>query len=141
MSSDDMDELMEIELESFAAPWTRESYEEVLLLSTVEGWVARVGEEMVGYMLTQYVAEEIELHTFAVKETWRRQGIGRMLLYHLIDKAKEKKLQDVFLLVRPTNEPARKLYDSLGFKPIGVRRDYYHDDKEDALLLRLKLEG
>ncbi len=136
----DLDELMEIENRSFTLPWSRESYEELWPLDSIRIWVARSGDELVGYYLLQSVGEESELHTFAVKPEFRRRGIGRMLLDHMIEQAKGRGTTRVFLQVRPSNTPARTLYGSLGFSAVGVRRRYYRDNDEDALVLRLELQ-
>jgi ribosomal-protein-alanine N-acetyltransferase len=141
IGSEDLDALMEIECSSFTAPWSRQSYEEALAMDSVEGFVAKIGDEIVGYMLMQFVASEVEFHTFAVKPLWRRMGLGRALLDFMLKRAAIKEAVDIFLLVRPSNVPARRLYDKMGFKPVGIRKRYYRDDMEDALLMRLNLKA
>jgi len=136
-----MDELMEIENRSFTLPWSRSSYEELWPLDSIEVWIAKIGSEMVGYYLVQKVGDEAELHTFAVKPEHRRCGIGQMLLDHMMGRARKKGTLFIYLQVRPSNAPARALYDKLGFKPVGVRKRYYRDNDEDALVLRLKLSS
>lgn len=135
----DLDAMMEIEDVSFAAPWTRKSYEEVIALDTVEVWVAKIAGEIVGYMLLQYVAEEMELHTFAVKPGHRQMGIGMRLLDYMLLRAEERCVGNIFLLVRPSNEVAKSLYEKLGFKNVGIRLGYYQDNGEDAILMRLRM--
>jgi len=135
----DMDELMEIENRSFSLPWSRSSYEDLWPLESIEIWIAKIGSEMLGYYLVQNVGDEAELHTFAVKPGHRRRGIGRMLLEHMMGKAREKGTRNIYLQVRPSNAPARALYDELGFKPVGIRRRYYRDNDEDAMVMRLEL--
>ncbi|MFA4874568.1 MAG: ribosomal protein S18-alanine N-acetyltransferase [bacterium] len=136
----DMDELMEIENSSFTLPWSRESYEELWPLESIKIWVARAGDELVGYYLTQIVGEEMELHTFAVKPEFRRRGIGRMLLNHMLDEARVRGTRRIYLQVRPSNDAARSLYNRLGFVAVGVRRGYYRDNSEDAIVMRLELK-
>lgn len=135
----DLDEMMKIEDVSFSAPWTRKSYEDVIALDTVEVWVAKVDGEVVGYMLLQYVAEEMELHTFAVKPGHRQMGIGRRLLGYMLLRAEERCVGNIFLLVRPSNEVAKSLYEKFGFKNVGIRFGYYQDNGEDAILMRLSM--
>lgn len=135
----DLDELMEIEFESFTAPWSRKSYEELAALENVDIWVARLGRELVGYMLIQYMDDDAELHTFAVKRGLRRRGIGRRLMDHMLSEADRRKVRRIYLQVRPSNDAAAALYDKLGFKIVGIRPAYYHDNKEDALVMRLDL--
>ena len=135
----DLEQIMEIENSSFAAPWTKQSYEELAPLDTISFWEAKIGDEVAGYMLFQHIGGEMELHTFAVAPNFRRVGIARKLLRHMISEARVLEVRRIFLQVRPSNAPARALYDSLGFKSIGVRRKYYRDDGEDALVMKLDL--
>ena len=136
----DMDELMEIENDSFTLPWSRASYEELWPLDSIRIWVARKAGEMVGYYLVQTVGEEAELHTFAVKREYRKAGIGRALMDHMLDRARESGVRNIYLQVRPTNDAARGLYSELGFQDVGRRRRYYKDNDEDALVMRLVVE-
>ncbi|HPW45483.1 MAG TPA: ribosomal protein S18-alanine N-acetyltransferase [bacterium] len=130
-----LDEIMKIEVEAFTLPWSRQSYEEVVALDTVEMWVAKSGDEVVAYMLIQRIYDEMELHTFAVKSSWRRKGIGRRMLNKMLDLARGYDVERIYLLVRHYNVSAKNLYESLGFKIIGVRKNYYQDDGADALVM------
>ena len=135
----DIDELMAIELRSFTAPWSRESYEELAPLESIDIWVARANGLLAGYMLLQHVGEEMELHTLATKPELRRSGVARALLTHMIAEARRLGSTRIFLQVRPSNAPARALYDAFGFRPIGLRRRYYKDNDEDAFVLKLEV--
>lgn len=137
----DLDAIMEIENASFNLPWTRRAYEEASALDAISIWVAKVDAELVGYMLLQYVADELELHTFAVKPTFRKKGVGRKLMEHMLAEGKKIAVQNLFLQVRPSNVAARALYKSLGFVDLAVRRAYYEDDKEDAIIMKLILKN
>lgn len=133
----DLDAIMEIEVASFTAPWSRSSYEELAPLDSVDIWVARAGGRLVGYMLFQHVGSEMELHTLAVAPDMRRRGIAKRLLETMSSEAARLDVKDIFLQVRPTNGAARALYGAMGFKEVGLRRAYYKDDGEDALVLKL----
>lgn len=133
----DLDALMEIEVASFSLPWSKRSYEELWPLDSIDIWVARQGSELVGYYLVQRVNDEAELHTFAVDPRLRRQGIGMRLMQHMLAGARADGVRNIYLQVRPSNEAACGLYEKLGFRPVGVRRRYYKDDGEDALVMRL----
>jgi ribosomal-protein-alanine N-acetyltransferase len=139
MQTADLDALMEIEVRSFSLPWSRQSYEELWPLESIEIWVGKVDGEIAGYYLVQTMADEQELHTFAVKPEYRKQGIGRKLLKHMTEGAFERGIGKIYLQVRPSNAEARSLYDGLGFKFIGKRRAYYRDNNEDALVMCLVL--
>ena len=136
----DLDELMEIEVRSFTLPWSRESYEELWPLDTIRIWMVRRGSELVGYYLVQAVGEERELHVIAVKPEHRREGVGRFMLDHLIAEARAQAAENIYLQVRPSNAAARALYGRYGFQPVGVRRAYYRDNSEDAIVMRLAIE-
>lgn len=130
---------MEIENASFTLPWARQSYEDLWPLPGISIWVGRLKHELVGYMLLQHVAEDLELHTFAVKPDCRRKGVGRRLLDHMLHEAQRLNVKRIFLQVRPSNTPARTLYESLGFTVVGRRPRYYRDNDEDAFVMRLLL--
>lgn len=136
----DLDALMEIENASFTAPWSRESYEELAPLESISIWVAKTGEKLAGYMLLQHVAGEMELHTIAVAEDLRRRGIGMRLMEHMLEESRRLGVNRIFLQVRPSNAAARRLYEKFGFRAVGIRRAYYRDNFEDALVMRLEMD-
>ena len=136
---EDLDAIMEIEDCSFTAPWSRKSYEELWPQKAIDVWVAWQGDELVGYYLVQTAKFEQELHTFAVKPELRRRGIGRLMMDHMLEKARGRGVEYIYLQVRPSNQEAKELYKSFGFVGIGMRRNYYHDNSEDALVMGLKL--
>lgn len=132
----DIDEVMAIEDRSFPSPWTKESYLELAPLDTISFYVVKRDKHVVGYMLYQTWTHEMELHTIAVIPECRRQGIGRLMLEHLIQDAKARRASRIFLQVRPSNDAARALYGAFGFYTVGVRHRYYRDNQEDALVMR-----
>lgn len=136
----DLDSIMSIELASFSAPWSRESYQELAPLESIDIWIIKDSDELIGYMLLQHVSNEMELHTLAIKPNRRRSGVARILLNYMIDEARRLNVSKIFLQVRPSNIPARSLYNSFGFKLIGIRRRYYQDNDEDALVMRLDVQ-
>ncbi len=90
-------------------------------------------------MLLQRIYEDMELHSFAVKSSWRKRGIGRKMLNKMVELGRGYGVKRVYLLVRSYNLPAKSLYESLGFKAIGVRKNYYQDDGADALVMRMNI--
>lgn len=132
---DDLDQMMAIEVRAFTAPWSRQSYEDLSYLDSVHIWVAKKDEEVVGYMLYQFWGDELELHNVTVKPELQRQGIGAMLMEHMLTQAGSIGIRRIYLLVRQTNEPALSLYKKYGFAVVGMRRKYYHDNGENALLM------
>ena len=95
--------------------------------------VALDGETVVGYVGSQTVLQETDMMNIAVADSHRRQGIARMLVEELIRQLDAYQLT---LEVRASNAGAIALYDSLGFTQVGLRKNYYHKPKEDALILR-----
>ncbi len=83
--------------------------------------------------------EDAEIMTLGVAKSAQRHGIGKLLLQCLIDTAREKKCRRVLLEVRVDNMPARSLYESVGFMPMGLRKHYYQPENVDALTMSLKL--
>jgi ribosomal-protein-alanine N-acetyltransferase len=81
------------------------------------------------------MADEAHIVNIAVMHSYRRQGIGELLLIHLIDLAMEKNVSIITLEVRASNTIAQSLYLKYGFAIKGVRRGYYSDDKEDAVIM------
>ena len=81
------------------------------------------------------LVDEAHVTTFATRRAWRRQGVGERLLLALLDLAAARGAHEATLEVRPSNAPARRLYEKYGFKVVGVRPRYYSDDNEDALIM------
>ncbi len=136
--SDDLDQMMDIEVRTFAIPWSRQSYEDLAPLDTIHIWVAKRDEEVVGYMLYQFFGEEMELHNIAVKPELQRRGIATKLMDLMLEQARAMGIVRIYLLVRPSNLPARMLYEKYHFKTVGVRHRYYRDNGENALIMCLE---
>ncbi len=92
---------------------------------------------IVGFANMWVLADEAHVTNIAVRETYRRQGIGELMLFSVIDKAREHKANIVTLEVRASNTAAQLLYQKYGFNQVGLRRGYYldNDNKEDAILM------
>ena len=141
---DDIPFLIQLERNSTtAAHWTEEQYKDLLR----DGAGARrlvllaQGEDAVllGFLVAQHIAIEWELENIVVSSTERRKGIGGRLLRALMDAAGQSASESVFLEVRESNHPARRFYQKTGFQHAGVRKGYYRDPPEDAILYRLQL--
>lgn len=100
--------------------------------------VAAQGEEIVGFLAFEQVLDEGSIVEVAVHPDHRRQGIARELICSAWD---DHSLKEIFLEVRESNLPAIQLYKSLGFEPIGVRKDYYDSPKENAVIMRKTYEN
>lgn len=135
MQEGDLDQVMKIELLAFPTPWSRQSYEGELLNQFASYYVIEDASTVAAYAGIWCVFEEAHITNVAVDPLYRRQGLGRQLMEILLARAREKGAERVLLEVRPSNLAAINLYRALGFLPGGVRRGYYTDNQEDALLL------
>ncbi len=136
MSLDDIPAVHEIERRSFSTPWPPHAFREELTGNRLARYiVARAGDSVAGYAGLWVVVDEGHITTFGVHPAWRRQGIGKRMLLHLADLTAELGGQRMTLEVRVSNEPAKALYAQFGFGPAGIRRAYYTDDGEDAIVM------
>ena len=105
-------------------------------------WVVRSApsNSVVAFLVAWDVADDIELLHVATTKRFRRQGAARKLVEALLRHARRRHARHVSLEVRRSNHPAIGLYRSLGFRAIGIRRDYYAKGREDAIEMRLTLD-
>jgi len=137
LTLDYLDAVCEVELDSFSIPWTRASLKE-----EIDGhdpiriyYGALAGGELAGYAGMWHVVTEGHITNVAVKSGFRRRGVGSRLMEALIKTANEKEMIGLTLEVRVNNHAAYALYNKYGFKVEGIRKNYYDDTKEDALVL------
>ena len=135
VSPDWVDQLAEIETESFAHPLERKQIETLLADQNTHFLAARNGETLMGSVWLQTVLDEGYIGNVAVRPTYRRKGIADALLEHLDLLAQEKQLSFLTLEVRASNLPAVSLYEKHGYTRFGVRPAYYRDPREDAILM------
>jgi [ribosomal protein S18]-alanine N-acetyltransferase len=137
----DIDAVLAIEHASFADPWNRSAFVELLDDPRVAFLIADAGGAVRGYVVAWFVLDEGEIGNLAVASEARRQGVGARLLDGAIAAVRKSDVDTLYLEVRDSNAAARALYASRGFIEVGRRRDYYRKPKEDALVLRLDLAG
>jgi ribosomal-protein-alanine N-acetyltransferase len=137
----DLDQVMAIERASFPFPWSTRFFLEELRVECARSLVVEIGTRVVGYVLFWLLPDEIDVHNVAVHSEFRRRGIGRVLLQQVVEQGRERQLSQVTLEVRESNIPAQMLYRSMGFTHTGVRKGYYADNGEDALIMALPLGG
>ncbi|TCJ15680.1 ribosomal-protein-alanine N-acetyltransferase [Rubrobacter taiwanensis] len=136
MQRSDLDAVMEIERVSFETPWSRWSYAAELKSPFSTYLVLELEGRLAGYIGAKRIADELHIMTVAVRPDCRRQGWARRLLRAVLEA--NPGVVRVHLEVRRGNYPARRLYESLGFEPVGVRPRYY-EGREDAILMSLNL--
>ena len=135
MRPSDLDGVMEIEEGSFPTPWSRGMFVEDFPRDFSDTLVAAGSEdEVLGYSVCWNIARESHLLNIAVHPSRRGEGIGRALLSECIRRAALAGSSLIFLEVRAANEVAQRLYRSMGFTFRGVRKGYYTDTGEDAVI-------
>ena len=133
MNESHVSAVAELEKQNFSEPWPDIAVRSELTNKLALWLVALDGETVVGYVGSQTVLQEADMMNIAVADSHRRRGIARMLVEELIRQLDAYQLT---LEVRASNAGAIALYDSLGFTQVGLRKNYYHKPKEDALILR-----
>ncbi len=136
MRMEDIPRVLEIERESFRTPWPRDAYTHELQENRLAAYiVARAEGEIVGYAGMWVILDEAHVTTIAVDPAYRGQHVGERLLVGLIDAALSRDARWMTLEVRKSNATAQALYKKYGFREIGVRKGYYSDNREDAIVM------
>ena len=125
-----------LERECFADPWSQQSIASELHNPLSLWLVAQEGQTLLGYVGSQTCQDETDMMNIAVSPASRRQGVARALIEALVSALRQHGSRQLTLEVRASNGPARRLYESLGFLQVGLRKNYYRNPKEDALILR-----
>lgn len=120
----------------FSDPWSENSVASELK-NPLSCWlVAEEDGVVAGYVGSQTVMDESDMMNVAVHPDYRRKGIAEALVAELVEALKKRESHCLTLEVRASNEPAKALYEKLGFTQVGLRKNYYRNPKEDALILR-----
>lgn len=138
MLVEDLDEVMEIENDLFTAPWTKEGYFTFLTRDDSMFLVVEEKGHILGYCGLLMVLDEGDVTNVAVRRDRQREGIGHFLMDSLVRLAAERGITAIHLEVRESNGTARRLYERMGFVQDGLRRHYYTDPVEDAVLMTRK---
>lgn len=139
MMPEDIDEILVIESDSFPTPWSGNLFFHELHNPLARNFVAKInkpgGGEIAGYMSYWIVADELHLQHIATRADLRRTGIASLLCRVMMQRGRSEGAQRATLEVRRSNKGAIKLYEKTGFVAAGVRRGYYDDTHEDALIM------
>ena len=128
--------VLRIESQVYPRPWSLSLFVSELALRTSRAYhVARVGGNVVGYSGLMFAGDDAHVTTIAVDPAWHRRKIGTRLLLNLAREARRRGAAHLTLEVRVSNRPAQELYRQFGFRPAGIRRNYYVETKEDALVM------
>lgn len=136
MKMEHLGQVLEIEERSFPSPWSYQAFACEILQNPLAFYVVAVaGEKVVGYAGMWVVLDEAHITNVAVHPGWRKMGLGRALMQELIRRAARRGVARITLEVRPSNAAARRLYAALGFEEAGLRKNYYIDNNEDAIIM------
>lgn len=136
----DLDSVLEIESYSFKIPWPRQAFEIELKSKKSYNTVFRdINGKVVGYCLSRLIYDEIHILKIAVHKNYRQTGIGSVLMNKTLDYFKAKGADHAVLEVRTDNDSAIKMYEKFGFVPLRIRKNYYRETGEDALVMLLDL--
>ncbi|GGC97268.1 putative ribosomal-protein-alanine acetyltransferase [Thalassobacillus devorans] len=136
MTVDDIDEVMEIEHASFAIPWKREAFVgEVEQNNFAVYYVIEDENRIFGYCGLWMIIDEAHITNIAILPSHRGKGYGALLFGHVIEQAVEKGAIMLSLEVRVSNTGAQHMYRKFGLVPGGIRKQYYTDNGEDALVM------
>lgn len=140
MTEADLPRVMNIEPRAYTFHWTEGIFKDCIN----NGYhmpVMEMAGQVVGYAVFSIVAAEAHLLNITIEPEYMGRGLGRMLLEHVIARCAEQDTESLFLEVRVSNEPANRLYKSMGFKSLGLRKNYYpgHFGREDGVVMGLEL--
>jgi len=131
----DLDAIERIERRSYRTPWSRSMFAGELAKPSSICLGAFEGSDLLGYVINSRYVDAWHIMNVAVDPDRRRRGIATRLLERLFELTRDDERRGYTLEVRISNEDAIRLYEQLGFEPRGIRRGYYTDNKEDALIM------
>ncbi|ONI38489.1 ribosomal-protein-alanine N-acetyltransferase [Candidatus Epulonipiscium fishelsonii] len=131
----DADDIYQVETKSFSASWSYNSIKADLVNPIAYYWVATIGSTLVGYAGFWKVLDEAEVTNVAVLPNFRNKRIGQTLVNTMLSYCKTADVNYISLEVRESNKIARNIYERLGFAVQNIRKNYYTDPKENALIM------
>lgn len=135
MNIEDVDRVIHIEKCCFTIPWTRSMFLEELENSLANYTVIKYFGSIVGYAGMWFVCDEAHITNIAIDPKYQRKGLGRNLLSNIIGIAQDNGIIKMTLEVRYSNLAAKQLYTQFHFVECGIRKKYYEDNHEDALIM------
>lgn len=135
MTSKDIDGVFEVEKNCFEHHWSKDAFSKELKNDVARYLVAKIDGKVVGYVGIWFVMDEGHITNVAVHSDYRGRKIGDELVKELVKLCKENNIVSMTLEVRVSNIVAQNLYKKYGFKLAGIRKEYYSDNKEDAMIM------
>lgn len=136
MQDKDVKEVSLLEKECFSMPWTEASIKKEMENKDSLFCICEIDEKVVGYAGMYYVYPEGDITNVAVTKDYRGQGIAKKMLDFMFEEARKDGVTEYTLEVRVGNKNAIYLYEKLGFLSVGIRKNFYDNPKEDALIMR-----
>ena len=140
MTSAHVSQVAELEKLCFSDPWSEKSVASELDNPLSVWLVAMEEERLAGYVGSQTVLDETDMMNIAVHPDCRNQGIATSLIVGLVGALQKQGSRCLTLEVRASNDPAKRLYEKMGFSQVGLRKNYYRNPREDAKILRKEWE-
>ena len=131
----DVEGVAQIEREAFSQPWSEQGFLDALKQKNAVFLIAECEGQLVGYCGLYYAADEGEITNVAVKESFRRRNIADKIISEIVKTARQKKIAAIYLEVRESNVPARRLYEKHGFISSGIRKNFYRNPQEHAVVM------
>ncbi len=142
MREADLPEVTQIDRTSFSMPWPERSFHfELTSNPAARCWVAELDKQVAAMLVIWMIVDEAHIATLATRAEHRRMGIGTKLLAKALELAEQEGAGRAFLEVRAGNEAAQAMYRAMGFVQDGLRKRYYRDNGEDAILMSLDLRA
>ena len=135
MTKDDVDDVYKVEEDCFVDPWSKESIRKELKNDLARYLVAEIDGEIVGYVGVWFVVDEGHITNVAVHSNYSGKKIGDKLVKEMVELCRQSNIVAMTLEVRVSNIVAQNLYKKYGFKMGGIRKEYYSDNKEDAIIM------
>jgi len=135
MRREDIPRIMEIEKQCFSTPWHESAYLTELVNRSAYYAVGWVDDKIVGYSGMWVIIDEAHITTIGVDPTYRGKKIGEQIFIAMLEEAQRRGASRATLEVRYSNEVAQSLYRKYGFTPVAIRRGYYSDNNEDAIVM------
>lgn len=141
MEERDLDAIMEVETQCFTLPWSREAFYNELHQNRFAYYlVLEEDGKVIGYCGAWLVVDEAHITNIAVLPAYQGKGFGEVLLSSMIAECKERAIERMTLEVRASNHVAQGLYKKLGFTEGAIRKNYYSDNQEDAIVMWVNIE-
>ena len=141
MSLEDIAEISNLEKQSFSLPWSKDDFREITLSQLYKSLVARGPQnKILGYIVFYLAADEGHVMNVVSNPKFRRRGVAQTMLNFIHELFKKSQAKSSYLELRRSNYTAYRLYKKLGYAYVGLRKGYYADNKEDAILMKKMLK-